>query len=464
MADLPHNFDAEQALLGAVLYNNAAYHRVSDVVKAEHFSDPLHGKLFDSVGRLIDRGQLVSVLTLKAFAEQDDDLKSAGGSKYLARLLATSATLDQAPGFAATVRDLYLRRRLIEATDNARRTAATPTVDDDTLAQITALERELYQLSTLDRPSGGFKTAGEALREALTQAEAAYHNAGRLVGVTTGLRTVDHFLGGLHRSDLIILAGRPSMGKTALATNIAFSAAQSFHNGDQVNGAQVGFFSLEMSASQLMHRGVSERVRVPAEAIRQGHLNATQADQLFSIGDELAQLPLYIDDAADLTVAEIRSRARRLKRQRGLGLIVVDYLQLIAGSAQGRGDRVQQVSEISRGLKVLAKELDVPVLALSQLSRAVEQRTDKRPQLADLRESGSIEQDADVVMFVYREEYYLERSDKKNSPDHISSMGLAEVIVAKHRHGRTGTLHLAFDGALTKFSDRFTEDGGSDLS
>lgn len=449
----PHNFEAEQALLGAILYSNTAYHRISDATKPEHFADPAHGSLYQAMAGLIEKGQPANALTLKGFAEQDEGLKAAGGSKYLARLYAASVAAEDARIYSDLIVDQYRRRRLIEIADHAKAVASSATTQQDALSQISAVERELYELATVDRPVGGFRSSGVALDEALDQAEAAYKSRGKLVGVSTGFASLDRFLGGLHKSDLLILAGRPSMGKTALATNIAFHTAKAFEAGDKRNGAIVGFFSLEMAASQIMLRGAAEHIQVSAEAIRQGRISNFQWDRLQSAQEGLARLPLFIDDAAGLTIAEIRARARRQKRQHGLGLLVVDYLQLIEGSAKGRGDRVQQVSEISRGLKTLAKELEVPVLALSQLSRQVENRTDKRPQLSDLRESGSIEQDADVVMFVYREEYYLERSDKKNSHEHISSMGKAELIVAKHRNGPTGTVEMTFNGALTKFGD-----------
>ena len=457
VSELPHNFDAEQAVLGALLLNNGTYHRVSDVLRPEHFADPLHGRLYESVAGLMERGQIVSAVTLKGFAEQDEALKAVGGTRYLAHLLAQSAPPADAPAYAGIVQDLWRRRRLIELAEDAKSAASAP--DGDALVQIASLERELYTLATSDRPAGGFRSAGDALSEAILQAETAYKGGGRLVGITTGLRSLDRFLGGLHRTDLIILAGRPSIGKTALATNIAFGAAKARALGDTQNGAIVGFFSLEMGASQIMLRGAAEHARLSAEAIRRGHINSRQMDELQNVEGVLKGLPLYIDDAPALTIAEIRARARRQKRQHGLGLLVVDYLQLIEGGPKSRGDRVQQVSEISRGLKTLAKELEVPVLALSQLSRKVEERTDKRPLLSDLRESGSIEQDADVVMFVFREEYYLERSDKKNSHAHIASIGKAEVIVAKHRNGPTGTVELAFNGSLTKFSDPATDGG-----
>jgi replicative DNA helicase len=339
--------------------------------------------------------------------------------------------------------------------------AFKPTLEETAIEQIEVAEKKLYDLASVGQTDGGFKPFRQALTDAMVAAEAAYNRAGQLTGVATGLSQLDQLLGGLHRSDLLILAGRPSMGKTALATNIAFNAVKAYreeHGEDGktkvTDGAVVGFFSLEMSAEQLANRILSEQSGISSEKIRKGELISSDFDKVIQVSQELEHLNLFIDDTPALSIAALRTRARRLKRTRGLGMIIVDYLQLLNPSGKSRQEnRVQEVSEITRGLKTLAKELDVPVIALSQLSRAVEQREDKRPQLADLRESGSIEQDADVVMFVYREEYYLERSDKKNSHEHISSMGGAEIIVAKQRNGPTGSLPMRFDGALTKFSD-----------
>ena len=446
----PHNFEAEQALLGSILVNNAAYHRVAEFLKGEHFADPLHGKLFDALARLIERGQLVSAVTLKTYIAGD---------------------------FGRLVHDLFLLRQLITLGQDVVNGAFKPTLDETAIEQIEIAEKKLYDLASVGQTDGGFRPFRAALTEAMVAAEAAYNRAGQLTGVATGLTQLDQLLGGLHKSDLLILAGRPSMGKTALATNIAFNAVKAYreeHGEDGktkvTDGAVVGFFSLEMSAEQLANRILSEQAGISSEKIRKGELASSDFDKVIQVSQELEHLNLYIDDTPALSIAALRTRARRLKRTRGLGLLIVDYLQLLNPSGKSRQEnRVQEVSEITRGLKTLAKELDVPVIALSQLSRAVEQREDKRPQLADLRESGSIEQDADVVMFVYREEYYLtrteptrraEESDQKFNERHEAwkerceqTYGKAEVIVAKQRHGPTGIVRLSFEGAITKFDN-----------
>src|SRR5262249_28061695 len=417
----PHNFEAEQALLGAILINNAAYQRVAEFLRPEHFADPLHGKIYDSLSRLIERGQVVSAITLKTYFEQDEDMKTAGGATYLARLAATYDHLIDAGAFGRTVLDLYLRRQLIDLGEGVVNGAFGGDVEETALSQIEVAEKKLYDLASSGQTEGGFKPFRTALTEATVAAEAAYHRAGQLTGVATGLFQLDQLLGGLHRSDLIILAGRPSMGKSSLATNIGFNAAKAYreeHGEDgkpkAVDGAVVGFFSLEMSAEQLATRMISEQAEIPSEKIRKGELISADFDRVLSVSHELEHLNFFIDDTPALSIAALRTRARRLKRTHGLGLLIIDYLQLLAPSGRTRQEnRVQEVSEITRGLKTLAKELDVPVIALSQLSRAVEQREDKRPQLADLRESGSIEQDADVVMFIYRDEYYLMREEPK---------------------------------------------------
>ena len=477
----PHNFEAEQALLGAILVNNAAYQRVAEFLRPEHFADPLHGKLFDSLGKLIERGQVVSAVTLKTYVEQDEDMKAVGGAAYLARLAAASVHVINAGDFGRAVHDLYLRRQLIDVGGTMVNEAFGADVDETALQQIEVAEKKLYDLASSGQIEGGFKPFRTALTEATVAAEAAYHRVGQLTGVATGLAQLDRLLGGLHRSDLIILAGRPSMGKSSLATNIGFNAARAYKeehvDGAQkvVDGAVVGFFSLEMSAEQLATRMISEQAEIPSEKIRKGELISADFDKVLSVSQELEHLNFFIDDTPALSIAALRTRARRLKRTHGLGLIIIDYLQLLAPSGKARQEnRVQEVSEITRGLKTLAKELDVPVIALSQLSRAVEQREDKRPQLADLRESGSIEQDADVVMFIYRDEYYLMREEPKRRDNETSehfnqrhddwkqrceqNYGKAEVIVAKQRHGPVGIVHLAFEGQYTKF-DNLPADG-----
>jgi replicative DNA helicase len=473
----PHNFEAEQALLGAILMNNAAYQRVAEFLRPEHFADPLHGKLFDSLSRLIERGQIVSAVTLKTYVEQDEAMKAAGGAAYLARLVSASVHVIDAAAFGRAVHDLYLRRQLIDVGEGMVNGAFGSDVDEMALQQIEQAEKKLYDLASSGQIEGGFKPFRAALTEATIAAEAAYHRVGQLTGVATGLLQLDKLLGGLHRSDLIILAGRPSMGKSSLATNIGFNAAKAYreeHGEDGrpkvADGAVVGFFSLEMSAEQLATRMISEQAAIPSEKIRKGELISADFDRVLSVSHELEHLNFFIDDTPALSIAALRTRARRLKRTHGLGLLIIDYLQLLNPSGKTRQEnRVQEVSEITRGLKTLAKELDVPVLALSQLSRAVEQREDKRPQLADLRESGSIEQDADVVMFIYRDEYYLMREEPKRrdneTNDHFNqrfedwrqrceqNYGKAEVIVAKQRHGPTGIVRLAFEGQFTKFDN-----------
>jgi replicative DNA helicase len=482
----PHNFEAEQALLGAILVNNIAYQRVSEFLRAEHFADPLHGKIYDSLSRLIERGQVVSAVTLKTYVEQDEEIKAAGGAAYLARLAAASVHVVDAATFGRTIHDLYLRRQLIDLGETVVNEAFGADVEDTALQQIEVAEKKLYDLATTGQTDGGFKPFRTSLTEAMAAAEAAYHRVGQLTGVATGLFQLDQLLGGLHKSDLIILAARPAMGKSSLATNIGFNAARAYREEivdgapKVVDGAVVGFFSLEMSAEQLATRMISEQAEIPSEKIRKGELISADFDKVLTVSQELEHLNFFIDDTPALSIAALRTRARRLKRTHGLGLLIVDYLQLLAPSGRNRQDnRVQEVSEITRGLKTLAKELDVPVLALSQLSRAVEQREDKRPQLADLRESGSIEQDADVVMFIYRDDYYLTREEPKRrdneTADHFSqrhedwkqrceqNYGKAEVIVAKQRHGPTGIVRLAFEGQFTKFDNLPAEADRPDL-
>lgn len=469
----PHNFEAEQALLGAILVNNAAYQRVAEFLKPEHFADPLHGKLFDAVARLIERGQVVSAVTLKSYVEQDEAVKAAGGATYLARLAAASVHVIDAGDFGRTVHDLYLRRQLIDVGEGMVNGAFGGDIDEMALQQIELAEKKLYDLASSGQIDGGFKPFRSALTEATIAAEAAYHRVGQLTGVASGLFQLDQLLGGLHRSDLIILAGRPSMGKTALATNMAFNAAYTHARTKGQDGAVVGFFSLEMSAEQLAARIISESTNIGSDRMRKGELSRNEFARLATASQELLELPIFIDDSPALSVSQLRTRARRLKRQNKLGLIVVDYLQLMSAGAGSRHDnRMMEISEITRGLKTLAKELEVPVLALSQLSRAVEQREDKRPQLSDLRESGTIEQDSDVVMFIFRQQYYLERAEPQRRPEENDEKFVerranwernleevrnkAEVIVAKQRHGPTGKLDLSFMGEFTRFENLAT--------
>ncbi len=478
----PYNADAEQTLLGALLINNAAYHRVSEFLQPEHFGNAMHGRIFTAIGKLIERGQLANPVTLKNLFDQDGALSEIGGAQYLGRLANAAVTIINAEDYGRIIYDLHLRRQLIALGEDVVNDAFRQDLDNPARDQIERAEKTLFDLATAGQSEGGFRGFDNALTDALLNAEAAFKRSGKTVGVATGFIDLDRKLGGLHPSDLVVLAGRPSMGKTALATNIAFYAAQNYRPAAAPesrkaaeDGAVVGFFSLEMSAEQLATRILAEELGVSSDRIRRGDVSHEDFDKFVQASQRLAALKLFIDDTPALTVSALRTRARRLKRQQGLGLIVIDYLQLLRPSSQTRAqdNRVQEISEITRGLKALAKELDVPVLALSQLSRAVEQREDKRPMLADLRESGSIEQDADVVMFIFREEYYLSREPTRR-PDEAESKyseryqewrerlekvhGLGEIIVAKQRHGPIGAVKLRFDAETTKFDNYMAPD------
>jgi replicative DNA helicase len=465
----PTNIEIEMALLGAILTSNRAYERVSEFLEPTHFTELVHGQIFAAAGKLIERGQRADPVTLKNLFDQEDALAEVGGAQYLARLAASAVTIINAEDYGRTIHDLFLRRQLIDLGEDVVNDAYDADLDNSALDQIEATEQKLFDLASSGQHEGGFQPFNRTLAAAIDLAQAAYKREGRLTGVTTGFPYLDSLLGGLQKSDLIILAGRPSMGKTALATNIAYNAARAHRieeddagNRIEVEGHRIGFFSLEMSAEQLATRILAESSGVPSDKVRRGAINNDQFGKVFQASQELARLPFFIDDTPALSVAAIRTRARRLKRTHGLDLIVIDYLQLLRPShGQRPENRVQEISAITRGLKALAKELDVPVLALSQLSRAVEQREDKRPQLADLRESGSIEQDADVVMFIYREEYYLDRQEPPDDDLERHSKwqermdkvhNLAEIIVAKQRHGPIDKVKLVFQSELTKFA------------
>ncbi len=466
----PVNYEAEQALLGAILANNAAFEKVSDFLIPDHFAHATHGRIFAACGQLIERGQIADAVTLKGYFERDETLSEVGGAQYLAQLIAAVPSIINAVDYGKVIHDLYLRRQLIALGEDMVNDAFDVELEQDANDQIEACEEQLYRLAEEGQTEGGFQEFKVALTTALDMAQAAFKRDGGLSGVATEFADLDKLLGGMHASDLIILAGRPSMGKTALATNIAFNAGRKHIESKGKDGAVVGFFSLEMSAEQLATRLLAEESRVPSEKIRRGEMSNDDFGAIVQASHKLERVPLFIDDTPAISVSQLRTRARRLKRQKGLSMIVVDYLQLMRPTA-GRTteNRVQEISDITRGLKAIAKELNVPVIALSQLSRAVEQRDDKRPQLADLRESGSIEQDADVVMFVFREQYYLERSQPGQKADESEEKfhqrfqawqercekvyGMAEVIIGKQRHGPTGTVRLAFEGATTKFSN-----------
>ena len=475
----PHNFEAEKALIGALFANNNAYDRVSEFLLPRHFADPIHGRIYEAISKLIERGQIADPITLNNFFEQDGSLSDVGGTQYLAELAASMVNVINAGEYGRTIYDLHLKRMLIDLGETVVNRAFSPDVDDLATRQIEEAEQTLYDLATTGDFEGGFQTFKSSIVTAIEMAEAAHKRDGKIAGVATGLRDVDTMLGGLHPSDLVILAGRPSMGKTALATNIAFNAAYDYKYevddaGDKktINGAVVGFFSLEMSSEQLAARILSEQTEIASDKMRRGILSNDEFDRLVVASQQLHRLPIFIDDTPAMSVSMLRTRARRLRREHGLGLIIVDYLQLMESSRRS-DNRVQEIAEITRGLKTLAKELNVPVLALSQLSRAVEQREDKRPQLSDLRESGTIEQDSDVVSFIFRESYYLERAEpmqrQDESPDKFSERfdrwearlndvrHHSEVIIAKQRHGPTGSVKLFFDGMFTRFGDLDTQ-------
>jgi replicative DNA helicase len=470
--ELPHNLEAEQRLLGAVLVNNLALSKVGEFLRAEHFYEPLHGRIYEASVRLIERGQIANPVTLKNFFETDAAMTDLGGAQYLARLAGSAVTVAFADHYGKIIFDLHLRRQLIRIGEEVMAEAVSHNVERDANSQIEEAEQKLFDLATTGEIEGGFRPFNAVLTSAVHMAEAAHKREGQIAGVPSGFAALDKLLGGLQPSDLIILAGRPSMGKTALATNIAFNAASRIkYEADAsgrrkiVDGAVVGIFSLEMSAEQLALRILAEVADVDSDKIRKGELSNEDFARVVKANQEIAALPLFIDDTPALSVSALRTRARRLQRVHGLSMVVVDYLQLLRASDTVE-NRVQEISDITRGLKALAKELNLPVVALSQLSRAVEQREDKRPQLSDLRESGSIEQDADVVMFVYREEYYLQRlQPEMGTEKHAewqakmeSVLNLAEVIIGKQRHGPIGTEKLHFEGRRTKFSDYVADD------
>ena len=467
----PHNIEAEQALLGAILVNNEACDRVSAFLKADHFYDALHGRIYDHAAKLIWAGKRATPITLKTFFLADEPVGDLTVPQYLGRLAANATTIINAEDYGRTIYDLAIRRSLIDIGEIMVNTAYDAPIDAPPAVQIEDTEQKLYELAQTGKYGAGFEPFTTALTDAIDMAANAYRRDGGLSGLATGFTDLDHRMGGLQPSDLIIVAGRPSMGKTALATNIAYHVAQAYRRDSDsdaaLDGAVVGFFSLEMSAEQLATRIISEQATIPSEKIRRGRIDSDEFDRIVEVSQELQNLPLYIDQTGGITVAQLAARARRLKRQRDVGLIVVDYLQLLSGSTRRAAEgRVQEVSEITTGLKALAKELHVPVLALSQLSRQVEQREDKRPQLADLRESGSIEQDADVVLFVFREEYYVERRQpRENTEEHKQWQaemdmvtGKAEVIIGKQRHGPTGTVRLQFTPEFTRFGNLAAEE------
>ncbi len=470
---LPKNIEAEQALIGAILANNKTFEKVSEFLRPEHFADPVHAKVFDIISKLITRGHVADTITLKNYFEQDGSLEEVGGYKYLIKLSDSATPLTNAEYYAQFIYDKYLRRELIATGYEIATTAAKEDLDSDATEQIEAAEKRLFDLANQGETSTGFVDFATALTDSVQHIEAAYQKEGKISGLPTGLDALDAKTGGLNDSDLIILAGRPAMGKTALATNIAYNVAD-FLAHDKETPAKnrgVAFFSLEMSADQLASRILSTVTQTNGHKMRTGELDNAEFTRIAAAVRELEEIPLYIDDTPGLNINAIRTRARRLKRNKGLGLIVIDYIQLIngTGSKKNDGNRVQELSEISRGLKILAKELQVPVIALSQLNRGVESRDDKRPLMSDLRESGSIEQDADIVMFVFRENYYIKNEQPKQKagelPEHLqkrmdewdarcrATENVAEVIIGKQRHGPTGTVQLFWNGDYAQFGN-----------
>jgi replicative DNA helicase len=464
----PHNVEAEQALLGAILVNNEAFYRVSDFLAPEHFYEPIHREIYEICGKIIRAGKTATPITVKTFLPETL-IADVTMPQYLVRLATEATTVINAADYGQTIYDLAIRRSLILIGEEMTSTAYSSAVEETAQKQIEEAEKQLFDLAEKGRYDGGFQGFNTALEAAIQMAAEAYGRDGTLSGMATGLTDLDRMMGGLQKSDLIIIAGRPGSGKSSLATNIAFHVARSWKgeitpdgHRKTTDGGQVGLFSLEMSAEQLATRILAEQAQIPSSDIRRGNIHESQFSRLVETSSLMSAMPLYIDDTGGLSIHQLAARARRLKRQKGLDLLIIDYIQLLSGSSRKANEnRVQELTEITTTLKALAKELDVPIVGLAQLSRAVEQRDDKHPQLADLRDSGSIEQDADVVLFIYREEYYLKNKEpKEGTPEHLAWQGemekvhgRAEVIIGKQRHGPTGTVQLSFEGQFTRFGN-----------
>ena len=457
---LPCNIEAEQAVIASILVSNNIYDEISPILDSQKFFDPIHAKLYETIEKLISKGLLANPITLKNHFENNEGLKELGGQEYIIKITKFSTSTKQAVDYANIVQEMHLRRELIKISQSVLDEASTNNDLGSTGETIIQnAEKSLFDLAERGHFNQSFMKFESALKQTIDMAKSAYQNEDGLVGVPTGLTDLDSRLGGLHKQDLIIIAGRPSMGKTALATNIAFYAAKNIEK--KGTKSTVAFFSLEMSSEQLSTRILSEQSRIRSNDIRRGKVSEKEFEQFIETSKNIFELPLYIDETPAVTIATISNRSRRIKRLFGLDLIIVDYIQLMRSGKKMEFNRVQEISEITQGLKALAKELDVPVLALSQLSRQVEHRDDKKPQLADLRESGSIEQDADVVMFVFREAYYLERKEPtlgsiehaewQQKMNEISS--LAEIMISKQRHGPTGNVKVEFEAMYTKFKD-----------
>ena len=455
--ELPNNIEAEQSVIGSILVTNEIFDEISTIISNVNFFDPMHQKIFNAIESLIYKGMLANPITLKNYFEDEkDDLNVP---EYLIKITKFSTSIRQAIEYSKIIYDMFVRRELIKISEQTIDNAKLNDLDVSGQNIIENSERLLFDLAEKGSFNSSLVKFDDAMKQTIEMASAAYKNEGGIVGVPTGLKDLDNKLGGLHQSDLIIIAGRPSMGKTSLATNIAFNAAK--HIQDNGKKSSIAFFSLEMSSEQLSTRILSEQARIASNDIRRGRISDEQFDQFLETSKNIAELPLFIDETPAISIAAMSNRARRIKRLHGLDMIVVDYIQLMKGTFNNKDGRVQEISEITQGLKAIAKELSVPVVALSQLSRAVEQRDDKKPQLSDLRESGSIEQDADVVMFVYREAYYLERKEPRPATvEHAEWQAkmnevsnLAEIIIGKQRHGPTGNIMLEFEAMFTKFKD-----------
>ncbi|MDC3034352.1 replicative DNA helicase [Candidatus Pelagibacter sp.] len=458
--ELPNNIEAEQAVIGSILVSNDIFDELSTIISSINFYDPMHQKIFEAIESLIYKGLLANPITLKNYFEDEkDDLNVP---EYLVKITKFSTSVRQAVEYSKIIYDMFVRRELIKISEQTIDSAKLNDLDTNGQTIIENSERLLFDLAEKGSFNSSLVKFDEAMKQTIEMASAAYKNEEGIVGVPTGLRDLDDKLGGLHQSDLIIIAGRPSMGKTSLATNIAFNAAQKLQ--DNGKKSSIAFFSLEMSSEQLSTRIISEQARISSNDIRRGRISDDQFDKFLETSKNISELPLYIDETPAISIAALSNRARRIKRLFGLDMIVVDYIQLMRGTTFNKDGRVQEISQITQGLKAIAKELAVPVLALSQLSRQVEQRDDHKPQLADLRESGSIEQDADVVMFVYREGYYLQRKEPREATvEHAEWQAkmnevahLAQIIIGKQRHGPIGNITLEFEERFTKFKDTQT--------
>ena len=456
---IPNNLEAEQTILGSILFNNEIFDEITDQLDENYFFDPIHQKIYKIISNLISKGLLANPVTIKNFFNTKEELVEIGGIDYLIKLTKVSTTKNQIKYYSQLLSDLYIRRQLINISEETLEESKNKDLDISGTNILENTERKLFEIAERGEFQRSFVTFKDALQETIDMATAAYKNDQGIVGVPSGLTDLDDRLGGLHKQDLIIIAGRPSMGKTALATNIAFNASLNIKKNDLKTA--VAFFSLEMSSEQLSTRILAEQSRIKSNDIRRGKINQDDFERFIEASKNLEMLPLHIDDTPAITISALSNRARRLKRKEGLDLIVIDYIQLMKSSGYRNEGRVLEIAEITQGLKSLAKELDVPVLALSQLSRQVEQREDKKPQLSDLRESGSIEQDADVVMFVFRQQYYLEKQEPKpGTAEHVEWQekmsqihNEAEIIIGKQRHGPTGVIKLEFESAFTKFKD-----------